>query len=745
MKKLYYLIPACLLLSIQVNAQQVDDSSLYEMSLAELMEIPVVTASQSKQKANDAPATIYVITEEQIRDRGYSSLEELLEDIPEIEIQRKSVAETSNYFTFRGISGNEKFMILMDGVRINSMAATSHAIGYNYPLINAKRVEVILGPASSLYGVDAFSGIINIITRTGSELSGMEMRSSVGLYNTYDNSFVAGFGKDDMSFTLSGSQYHSAEPHFPDYYKEDFKWYNEIYKKEGTVRLGPFAPDVTIPTGEPLPFEMPTNAYTIHAGAKLGNLDVAYSRRFESHNTSSGMRPEYNVYRRDAVYETLIESYHANHLYSTNDGKLSFQTTLSLGSFELTPESNFVNTFTGYRQGYKYEFHRSFTFQEQVTYIINEKSSIIGGVSLQDVTALAKTGDLPFKYDKKVPSDLQQMYYIGTNTKDMNGEDLTIYQDFYNVEQKNIGSFLQYQNRFNDKVSLTLGSRYDYNTRYGPSINPRAGLVLTPITNMKLKLLYGEAFLAPSIYKAFQHYGGFITVDADGSPTGDPSETTGLFGTFWHLTNPDLRPEKVRSSEFGFSYFKDKIGLSFDAYHNLISNLIVPELQFGQTFKGVEVGAVERVVNQGVANTYGFTVKMDVQHNIGGVKLLGYAAYSYSNGDIEGGNLPFSAQHTIKSGLQVKYKKFSMNPRLIYRSGTFHPYGDENGNLFKTDQFVLINFFSRYQVSKNFDINLKVRNLLDARYYNASLAFGEGFAATPQDPIRVDFGIRLRL
>jgi len=87
-----------------------DDSasfSFLEMSLEELMNLEVTSASRIPEKSADVPATIYLITENQIRTRGYTNLEEVLEDIPEIEIQKKSSVEYSNYFTIRGVDGSE--------------------------------------------------------------------------------------------------------------------------------------------------------------------------------------------------------------------------------------------------------------------------------------------------------------------------------------------------------------------------------------------------------------------------------------------------------------------------------------------------------------------------------------------------------------------------------------------------------------------------------------------------------------
>ena len=114
--------------------------SFLEMSLEELMNIEVVSASRIPVKSSDAPATIHLVTEDQIKTRGYLNLEQVLEDIPGIEIQKKASVEYSNYFTFRGIDGSEKFIIMMDGMRINSPTGTPLAIAYNYPVINARQI-----------------------------------------------------------------------------------------------------------------------------------------------------------------------------------------------------------------------------------------------------------------------------------------------------------------------------------------------------------------------------------------------------------------------------------------------------------------------------------------------------------------------------------------------------------------------------------------------------------------------------
>ena len=121
-----------------------------------LLNRKTTTAAQIEQFASEAPATVYVISKEQIQNRGYESLLDILDDIPEVEIQRLGNPEFNQHISFRGVAGNEKFLVLQDGVRISAPTGDTHSIGYNFSVDHAEQVEVIIGPASALYGVDAF-------------------------------------------------------------------------------------------------------------------------------------------------------------------------------------------------------------------------------------------------------------------------------------------------------------------------------------------------------------------------------------------------------------------------------------------------------------------------------------------------------------------------------------------------------------------------------------------------------------
>jgi outer membrane receptor for ferrienterochelin and colicin len=238
---------------------------MLSMSLEELLDVDVTTASQTAQKVTDAPATIYVVTKEQISLRGYVNLEDILEDIPEIEVQRKSSTQNNNTISIRGVVGNEKFIIMQDGMRINSHTGNAHAINNNFSILHAERVEVVLGPASALYGVDAFTGVINIITKDGKDLNGAEIRTAYGSFNSTEQSVIIGGGKDDFSFLASGSFYSSKEPDFPSIYKDEYAWYNDQYSQNGNMQL--LSGD-TITVDNTEDFQMGSKAYNISARIK---------------------------------------------------------------------------------------------------------------------------------------------------------------------------------------------------------------------------------------------------------------------------------------------------------------------------------------------------------------------------------------------------------------------------------------------------------------------------------------------
>lgn len=192
--------------------------NLFDLSLEELMDIEVVSVSKSSESVLQAPQTIIVITEEEIKRRGYIDLEQLLHDLPGFDISRGNGTQYSQIYQRGYRSKNtERTSFQIDGVEENDIWSNSVWLSRQYPLSNVKRVEIIYGPASTVYGANAFLGVINIVTKNAKDIIpkdkhvGVEAQASYGSWNTwYTDVSVAGKVKN-VSLMVTGRVYQSDE------------------------------------------------------------------------------------------------------------------------------------------------------------------------------------------------------------------------------------------------------------------------------------------------------------------------------------------------------------------------------------------------------------------------------------------------------------------------------------------------------------------------------------------------------
>ncbi|QLK60556.1 catecholate siderophore receptor CirA [Enterobacteriaceae bacterium Kacie_13] len=125
----------------------------------------VVTASAVEQNLKDAPASISVITREDLQKKPVQNLKDVLKDVPGVQITNES--DNRQGVSIRGL-GSSYTLILVDGKRVNSRNAVFRHNDFDLSWIPAEsieRIEVVRGPMSSLYGSDALGGVVNIITR----------------------------------------------------------------------------------------------------------------------------------------------------------------------------------------------------------------------------------------------------------------------------------------------------------------------------------------------------------------------------------------------------------------------------------------------------------------------------------------------------------------------------------------------------------------------------------------------------
>jgi outer membrane receptor for ferrienterochelin and colicins len=190
--------------------------SLGQLSLQELMDIKVDTvygASKFQQKVTEAPSSITIITAAEIEKYGYRTLSDVLQSVPGFYVTND---RNYSYVGMEGISRptdyNTHLLIMIDGHRINDNVFNGAYVGteaiLDVDLI--ERVEIIRGPGSSLYGTNAFLGVINIITKRGRDLKGAEASADAGSLQTYRGR--ATYGQryaSGLELLVSGTYYDS--------------------------------------------------------------------------------------------------------------------------------------------------------------------------------------------------------------------------------------------------------------------------------------------------------------------------------------------------------------------------------------------------------------------------------------------------------------------------------------------------------------------------------------------------------
>ena len=176
----------------------VDDPDRYKNQFffvkTQLASNTITSVSKKAEKLELAPATIHVITAEEILNRGYQSIENLLNDIPGFDVSRTNGLIGTTFYQrgYRSANNTDKTMILIDGVEDNEMYTQFAFMGKQLPIQSVKRVEIIYGPASSLYGANAFCGVINIITKDPTDLFKKKVSDDISQDEAKTETYISG-------------------------------------------------------------------------------------------------------------------------------------------------------------------------------------------------------------------------------------------------------------------------------------------------------------------------------------------------------------------------------------------------------------------------------------------------------------------------------------------------------------------------------------------------------------------------
>jgi outer membrane receptor for ferrienterochelin and colicins len=240
--------------------------------------VQVSTVSKTPESLREAPATVVVVTGEEIQRRGYMDLEALLHDLPGFDIARANGLNYSNLYQ-RGYRTEDTSwgLLLVDGVEENDLWTRIPYLSRQYPLANVDRVEVIYGPASTMYGPHAFSGVINVITKQPEQLLGkgrnFGIRSQVSggsLHTTLLEAVMAGrTASGGLAWSLTARDYRSHGldlSRFPDWSYQDHVDafdYRTVQRIDGMDAAGHFVAQTFLDNGLPAASDL----YTVQRNA----------------------------------------------------------------------------------------------------------------------------------------------------------------------------------------------------------------------------------------------------------------------------------------------------------------------------------------------------------------------------------------------------------------------------------------------------------------------------------------------
>ncbi|MFT4845097.1 MAG: outer membrane receptor for ferrienterochelin and colicins, partial [Marinobacter psychrophilus] len=206
-KKILYLLLALQLsgLTFAQNNPQNGGLDYLLLSLEELGKINVSIATGNSMPIAQAPAAATVITAQQIEALGASTLDDVLETVPGLHVALSGTNRLDAIYSIRGIhtAFNSQVLLLVNGFPVQYSASGGRPFLFRQSVNNISRIEVLRGPGSAVYGSDAFSGVINIITKFADEIDGTEIGGRTGSFGFREAWFQSGHQLKDWDATFS--------------------------------------------------------------------------------------------------------------------------------------------------------------------------------------------------------------------------------------------------------------------------------------------------------------------------------------------------------------------------------------------------------------------------------------------------------------------------------------------------------------------------------------------------------------
>lgn len=688
-----------------------DVSRLLALSLEDLLNTPVVTASRQMETRSQSPAHIMVITREQIRQRRYRNLADLMQDLPGVDFMRGTKSSAFNNFTVQGYAGSNKMLVMLDGVRVGHPAGGTFPVAENFSLYLAKQVEILYGPAAALYGADAVAGVINIISENAADAPTATVTLKGGSFNNQEATFIASVkNANKLALSMGGHWQQSDRAPLHKYYPADF----------AKVDAG------SISAAEREDYVGNINSHSLFARLDVGDdLSFGFYRNHFRSLTSTGDTPATALYREDAFWDTTTDTLYGKYRFKLAE-RLSGELVVDYSIQEIDPDSKYINSNTAFADSYEYAHSERLSIEQNLNWQLSSKHRILAGLGYQDYSAI-EGHSLSRPYDTRLSPYKQDMFYRNT----------TLPIRINEADFDNLSFYSQWQAQWLPEFSTMAGLRHDRHSYFGSSNNMRLGAVWNPQPDNFLKLFYGEAFRAPSPEESLSSFGSF-TRDAE---TGVYRSNRGF-----RLSNFELNPETAKTLTLTWDWRpRPELNLITNAYNSHIKGLIVtqPNLPDDSTsLPGAILVGPQMKGNAGWQKQYGLDLIAQYRFSLGSTWTGDlWGSTSWIKGHIDEGrgkwDLPLVSQHKTKLGATFKYlDRFSITPHLLHVGDARSERRAAAPNRLMTPGYTVADLHLGWHklLDGKASIWFDIYNVFDKRYYSAA---GAGtFVGMPQPPRR---------
>jgi len=509
------------------------ESTLQEEQLWLQEETFVISASKFKENIKKTPASVSVIDAQMIETMGAQTLVDALRAVPGLGIHQSNMF--INEIESRGVKTwfSEKVLILLDGHSLNSLRNGGATVQYDkIPLDNVERIEVVRGPASALYGENAFTALINIITKDAKDIDGIEASIKGGSFNT--KTFNLLFGKTYDELSISGNI--------------------NVVQSDGYEPY--IAADAVGNSGIA---DTSSKRKNMHLKMNYRGLYLMahYSDREEgaffgianalNHDTLFN----YETFFVEAGYKKEVLMDFTVHLRAYYDKNTPYNTMQILPAG--FPTSDHIN---GLRAVSAWESSK--TGIELVGTYQGDNVVFISGMMFEKQN-LDKPSEIG-NFDPLTMAPYATMTLLSPELRSIDAVDRNVYA-FYGE--------LMYE--LSNSLKVTLGARYDHFSEFGGTINPRTGVVWEANANNIFKIMYGEAFRAPTFAELYNQNNPSI------------------------IGNPDLNPEKIKTVELGWQNSSlDRVEFKTTLFYNDITDIIsIDQTGLHQNEGSIEVAGIE--------------------------------------------------------------------------------------------------------------------------------------------------------